>query len=74
MSIVTVVGDPDKVCGVISSLITAGNAINEVKKTKNNATYIIDYVTSGPPPSGNFLLMEDGSYLLLESGDKIILE
>jgi hypothetical protein len=72
MSIVTVVGDPDKVCGVISSLITAGNAINEVKKTKNNATYIIDYGTS--VPTGNFLLMENGSYLLLESGDKIILE
>jgi hypothetical protein len=53
-------------------LITAGNTINIVKKTKNNATYIIDYGPSGP--AGNFLLMEDGSYLLLESGDKIILE
>ena len=74
MSIVTLVGDPDKVCVAISSLITAGNAINSVTKTKNNASYIINYGTSGPPPVGNFLLMEDGSYLLLESGDKIILE
>jgi len=72
MSIVTVVGDPEKVCGAIDSLITAGNTINVVKKTKNNASYIIDYTSSAPTSS--FLTMEDGSFLLLESGDKIILE
>jgi hypothetical protein len=71
MSILTVVGDAEKVCGLLDSLVSSGNTINLVKKTTNNATYIIDYIAI---PLGNFLLMENGSYLLLESGSKIILE
>lgn len=71
MSIVTVVGDPDKVCDFVNSLIGAGNTIEIIKKTRNNATYIISYAAAA---ANNYLLLEDGSYLLLESGDKIILE
>lgn len=71
MSLVTVTGDPDKVCGFLDSLITAGNTINLIKKTKNSATYIVEYSAAG---ALSYLLLEDGSYLLLESGDKIILE
>jgi hypothetical protein len=67
-----VVGDPEKVCSFISSLISGGFSINNVKKTKNNATYLIVY-SSGISPF-NYLLMEDGNYLLLEDGGKIILE
>lgn len=73
MNIVTVVGDPEKVCDFVGSLITAGNEITLLQKTRNNATYIIQYGTSGPVVT-SYLLMEDGSFLLLESGDKIILE
>jgi len=73
MSVVTIVGDPDKVSDTLNALIVSGASINIVKKTKNNSTYIVDYSTF-VPPSNFYLLKEDGSYLLLESGDKIILE
>jgi hypothetical protein len=73
MSVVTIVGDPDKVCATLDSLISSGASINIVKKTKNNSTYIVEYSTF-VPPTEFYLLKEDGSYLLLESGDKIILE
>ena len=71
MSSLKIVGDPDKVCSELSILIAAGNSILAVKKTTNNATYIVDYIF-GPMPS--YLLMEDGFYLLLETNDKILLE
>lgn len=73
MSVVTIVGDPDKVSNTLNSLIAGGATINIVKKTKNNSTYIVEYSTF-VPPTNFYLLLESGDYLLLESGDKIILE
>ena len=68
MSFVTVLGDPDKLCSFLNNLITSGGSkIDIVKKTQNNATYLVGYTGLG------LLLQEDGCYLLLESGDRIIL-
>lgn len=72
MNIITVVGDPEKVCSFIATLIANGFIIHNVKKTKNNATFLIAYSTYNP--FTGYLLMEDGSFLLLEDGGKIILE
>lgn len=70
MNVVVVVGTPEKVAIFANAMAGAGNYINSIKKTKNNASYIVIY--GGAMPSG-FLLMEDGAYLLLESGGKILL-
>lgn len=72
MNCIVVVGDPEKVCAFIANLIAGGFFVHNVKKTKNNATFLIAY--SSDDPSINYLLMEDGSFLLLEDGGKIILE
>jgi len=72
MNSTVVVGDPEKVCSFISTLISNGFFVYDLKKTKNNATYAITY--SNVAPGGSYLLMESGNYLLLENGGFIILE
>jgi hypothetical protein len=72
MNCVAVVGDPEKVCSFIASLIAGSFFVYNIKKTKNNATYLVTY--SSIAPFINYLLMEDGSFLLLEDGAKIILD
>ena len=72
MIAIAVVGDPDKVCSFVSSLMGSGYFVCDLKKTKNNATYIITYDNAAPGES--YLLLENGDYILLEDGSKIILE
>jgi hypothetical protein len=73
MTAITIVGDPDLVCSNLGVIISAGNRIVSITKTKNNSTYVVLYEPSGPVVD-EFVLMEDGSFLLLESGDKIVLQ
>lgn len=73
MNFLKVLGDPERLKAVIDGLILSGNDITYVKRTYNNATYVIGYF-SVSPAGGCFLLLEDGSKLLLESGDRITLE
>jgi hypothetical protein len=73
MTSVKIVGDPDLVCSNLAVIITAGNNILSITKTKSNSAYIVTYEPSGPVVN-DFILMEDGSFLLLESGDKFILQ
>lgn len=73
MSFLKVLGDPDRLKTVIDGLVADGNDITYVKKTQNNATYIVGYVSSGGGYTC-FLTMEDGSFLLLEDGSKILIE
>ena len=72
MNSTIVVGDPERVCAFVSTLTAGGYFVYDLKKTKNNATYVLTY--SNVAPGGSYLLMEDGSYLLLEDGGYIILE
>jgi len=64
MNIVAIVGDPDKVCDFLGTMVSSGYHIDIVKKTKNNATYIVGYSAA---TAGEFLLLEDGSYPILRS-------
>ena len=72
MIFITVLGDPDKLCSFIDSIVASGNEVLILKKTQNKATYLIGYASTGPVVN-NYILMESGDFLLLESGDKIIL-
>jgi hypothetical protein len=71
MDFVTVLGDPDRVCGFVQALSNSGKEIFVVRKTQFNATYIVGY--SDGAGASSFILMQSGDYLLLQSGDKIIL-
>ena len=70
MTTVTVLGDPERLAAFLDGLVLGGNDIRSLRLTRNKATYIVVFESSGPL---SFLLREDGSFLLLENGDKIIL-
>lgn len=50
--------------------------INPTANSNVNGKLRLDIITgiSGPPPSGNSIIMEDGSFILLEDGSKLLLE
>ena len=70
MTVITVLGDPDDLCNFLDLVIAGGNDIKIIRKTRNKATYVVVFQSSGPL---SYLLMETGEYVLLENGDKIIL-
>jgi hypothetical protein len=72
MTSVIVVGTPEKVSEFANAMVVGGYYINIIKKTKNNAAYIVIYDTAAPFVAP-FSLMENGHKILLESGGRIIL-
>jgi len=73
VNVLKVLGDPDRLKTVIDGLVASGNDITYIKRTQNNATYIIGYASSGGGDTC-FLALEDGSFILLEDGSKILVE
>ncbi len=72
MNVLKVLGDPDRLKTVIDGLVASGNDITYIKRTQNNATYIIGYASNAG--YNCFLTLEDGSFILLEDGSKILVE
>lgn len=72
MNVLKVLGDPDRLKTVIDGLVASGNDITYIKRTQNNATYIIGYASGGG--YNCFLTLEDGSFILLEDGSRILVE
>lgn len=72
MNVLKVLGDPDRLKTVIDGLVASGNDITYIRRTQNNATYIIGY--AGGNGYTCFLTLEDGSFILLEDGSKILVE
>jgi len=71
MTFTTIKGDPETVSTSLQAIIDLGNDIKLLKLTKNNAEYLVYYVTGD---TSNDILLEDGFFLLLEDGSKLLLE